>query len=166
MPTGADLLRSARRFEGEPYSTAPGRTSQTSGFKDCSGLVTAALVGVGVNPPVSATVSTGAERWAVANGGRYISAEEALWTPGAGLTVGGRHHGWTGIGSSGHIAISVGDGRNHYGTPRRSCGLARTVGTAPFWCFSWGDFFTWPGIDHKGTGSTAPKPEPEQFVNP
>lgn len=141
MPTGHDVLRSAYRFHGEPYSTAPGRTSQTSGYKDCSGLVYAALVGVGIFP--GGTVSTTLETWAVNNGGRRISRAEALHTPGAGLAI------W-GIGSNGHIGFSVGDGRA-YETPSDA---GRRVGYSRFGRNAWTRFFTWPGVDHGNPGTT------------
>jgi hypothetical protein len=138
VPTGADLLASAYRFRGEPYSTAPGRTSETSGYKDCSGLIVAALSGVGI--VAGGTVSTSLETWAIAAGGRYLSRQEAVKTPAAGCAI------W-GYGSRGHIGFSVGDGRC-FETPS---GEGHQAGFSRFDRNRWEEFFTWPGIDHFGT---------------
>lgn len=139
VPTGRDLLNSAYRFRGEPYSTDPGRTSQTSGFKDCSGLIVAALEGVGITP--GGTVSTSLELWAVNSGGHYISFDEALTTPGAGLGI-------FGYGDNGHIGFSVGDGTRCFETPSAE---GHQAGFSPFWRNHWGEAWTWPGINHHGT---------------
>lgn len=139
MPTGQDLLTSAYRFRGEPYSTAPGRTSESSGFKDCSGLIYASLTGVGIQP--GGMVSTSLELWAINNGGRYLTSVEAQLTPAAGVAI------W-GYGDRGHIGLSVGDGRQCFETPSAE---GHKAGFSPFHRNNWDRFFTWPGIDHNGT---------------
>ena len=145
MPSGHDLLNAARRFHGEPYSTAGGRTSTTSGYKDCSGLIVAALTVVGVR--AGGTVSTTIETWARSSGGRYITRAEALRTPGACAAI------W-GIGPGGHIGFTTGDGRI-YETPSDE---GRRVGFSRFDRNRWGEFFTLPGIDYGAGPSPTPQP--------
>lgn len=108
MVTGAQLVATARTFEGEPYNQGTGRTSPTSGYKDCSGDIVAAfaLLGVYGVPTVSSTQA----RWCYENGG-LISIQEALHTPGC-LLSRGRNRGMEGYGNDGHSAITIGDGVN------------------------------------------------------
>lgn len=149
MPTGSDLERSCARFLGEPYSTAGGRTSQTSGYKDCSGLVYAGLRGIGIDPGGN-TVSTSLETWAVRNGGRYVSPEFAQNNPGCGLAI------W-GTGAQGHIGISASGGRS-LETPSQFChcvGYSRFLGRNGHWT----GYFTFPGISYGGEVITPPKPK-------
>lgn len=142
MTNGADLVNAALSFRGEPYSTNGGRTSQTSGYKDCSGLVFAALTKCGIQP--GGTVSTSLEVWAVNNGGRYISRDEAINTPGAGIAI------W-GYGSGGHIGISMGGGQV-VETPSQE---GRKVGVSPFSRNRWTRFFLFPGISYDGQPASA-----------
>lgn len=141
MTTGAGLRATALGYHGEPYSTASGRTSPTSGIADCSGLIVKTLTPNGITP--GGTVSTTIETWAVRNGGRYITADEAARTPMSCCAI------W-GLGSNGHIGFSWGDGRV-YETPSDE---GRRVGFSRFWRNRWTRFFTLPGVDHLGPGAT------------
>lgn len=150
MATGHELVQSAVKFRGQPYSMGPGRTTPSSGVKDCSGLIYSALLGVGVNPGGN-SVSTTLETWAVRNGGRYVDRDYALHHAGVGLAI------W-GLGARGHIGISVGDGHRAFETPSSE---GRKVGFSSFDRNRWGEFFTWPGIDHGApTGGPLPTVQP------
>lgn len=111
--TGAGLVAYARRFLGEPYSTAPGRDSPTSGHKDCSGLIAASYLGytgrsLGAN--VSVTIySLGRAA------GLTISRTEADAIAGACyLMPENPDEGW---GPKGHIGFSDGHGGTVEATP-------------------------------------------------
>lgn len=101
MSTGIDLVHAAEQFIGEPYSTAPGRTSPTSGHKDCSGLIVAAyelVTGEYLGANVSSTI------FAI---GIEIPVDDAFGIAGACLLK--PENPALGIGAAGHIAFSYGD---------------------------------------------------------
>lgn len=137
MRSGLDLVAAFAQGRGEPYSQRnPDRYTLGSGVSDCSGSIVKAFARLGL--PVGGYVSTDLERWAVRNGGHYITREAAKWTPGAGLAI------W-GTGSNGHIGLSAGDGKHAWETPS---GEGRKLGLSLFNRNSWGEYFTWPNIDH------------------
>lgn len=143
MLTGARLIQNALSFRGEPYSTGPGRTSPTSGYKDCSGLIVAALARGGV--VACGTVSTTLE--ACSTGGHCgytarhscVSLTDAKDIPGAAVAI------W-GTGSQGHIGLSMGDGRI-VETPSAE---GRQVGISPWGRNRWQEAFLLAGVDYTG----------------
>lgn len=139
-PTGLDLLHAAYTFHGQPYSTAPGRTQPSSGWKDCSGLWYAAFLLLGITP--GGSVSTTEELWAISTGGRYVTKEYAMSTPGVGCSI------W-GTGARGHIGCSVGDGRV-FETPSAE---GHSAGWSPFDRNRWERYFTWGVLDHHGNAA-------------
>jgi hypothetical protein len=147
MPNGWDILNAALRFYGEPYSTAAGRCSPTSGYKDCSGLVSAALNANGLYGGCGN--STGLEIWAVNNGGHYVSRDFALSNAGVGLTK------W-GYDAQGHIKLSSGRG-NSLGTPSDE---RHGVGWERFDARGVNRYFTFPGVNYGG-GAPPPPPPPK-----
>lgn len=144
MTTGQDLLTAAARFLGEPYSTAPGRTSPTSGFKDCSGLVAAAYE-VSTGSELGAYVTVTIWQQAVANG-LTITREEADGIPGSCyLMPEDPSQGW---GPNGHIGFSTGDGFTIEATPAGRGGVQRL----PNRFQPWGSHAVLlPGINYFGT---------------
>lgn len=142
-PLGVDVIMAAAQFYGQPYSNDPGRDDPESGWADCSGLVAKALqVATGKSniPPLSARVSTAIEKWAKANGGRSITKEVAMRTPGAFMTIGGEITGYDGIGPKGHIGLSNGDGT----VIETGSAEGRKVGCSPFDWNKWTGFFLFP----------------------
>jgi hypothetical protein len=115
MGSGRDLYNACCIFEGQPYSTAPGRTDPLSGHKDCSGLVAAGFEvcqGYELGAYVSVTifdqsVKAGLEipLWAAENivGALIYKPEDP-------------YQGW---GANGHIAVSDGHGGTIEATPPR-----------------------------------------------
>jgi hypothetical protein len=115
MGSGRDLYNACCRFEGQPYSIAPGRTDPNSGHKDCSGLVAAGFEvcqGYELGAYVSTTifrqsVDAGLEipYWAAVNivGALIFKPEDP-------------YRGW---GADGHIAVSDGYGGTIEATPPR-----------------------------------------------
>lgn len=129
MATGADLVQAALGFLGERYSTAPGRTSPTSGHKDCSGLIAAAY-----------QVATGEELGAYVSvtifdlGVRHdleIHRDRALEIPGACLLM--PENPYVGWGPLGHIGFSTGDGFTVEATPAYRGGVQRLPWTFQRW---------------------------------
>jgi hypothetical protein len=148
-PTGADLLSCAYPFRGYPYSTAPGRTDPAIPWADCSGLICKAWAVLRRRfpqlPEMTATVSTTIERWAINNGGRYITREESLHTPACCVAV-------YGLGNKGHITFGVGDGQQEFGTPSDEGHQAGfSAYTETHQRNHYDRWFTLPGIDHLGT---------------
>jgi hypothetical protein len=133
-------MNAAHRFRGEPYSTEPGRTSTTSGYKDCSGLIVASLTLVGIR--AAGTVSTTIEEWARSSGGRYLSRAEAQQTPGCCAAI------W-GSGAAGHIGFGNGDGRIF----ETKSAEGPQAGFSPWDRNRWGEYFTLPGISYGGDGA-------------
>ena len=129
MTTGQDLVDAAATFLGEPYSTAPGRTSPTSGYKDCSGLIAAAYqvaTGHELGAYVSVTIYD-----LCASEGLGISRDEALAIPGACLLIPDNpYDGW---GPNGHIGFSTGDGFTIEATPAARGGVQRLPNTYQPW---------------------------------
>jgi hypothetical protein len=115
MGSGRDLYNACCLFQGQPYSTAPGRTDPNSGHKDCSGLVAAGFEvcqGYKLGAYVSTTifkqsVDAGLEipRWAAEN---IVGA--LLYKP---------ENPYLGWGANGHIAVSDGYGGTIEATPPR-----------------------------------------------
>lgn len=147
MATGQDLVDAACLFLGQPYSTAPGRDSPSSGHKDCSGLVAAAYQ-VATGGPLGATVSVTIYDLAVRYG-LDISFDEAAVTAGACLLIpDDPYQGW---GPNGHIGFSDGRGGTVEATPPRVQRLP--IGYQP-----WGSrACLLPGIDY---GTPPPPPDP------
>jgi hypothetical protein len=115
VATGQDLVDAGATFLGQPYSTAPGRDSPTSGHKDCSGLIAAAYL-VATGRPLEANVSVTIYDLAVRYG-LTISREEAVGIPGACLLIpDDPYQGW---GPNGHIGFSDGQGGTVEATPPR-----------------------------------------------
>lgn len=144
MLTGAQFIANCLSFRGEPYGLGAGRTSPTSGYKDCSGLGCAALLRGGVIPcgTVSTTMETcscGGRCWTVA---KCIDRATAQRTPGAAAAI------W-GLGSNGHIGYSMGDGRI-VETPSAE---GRRVGISPWDRNRWTEYFLLAGIDYSGAAS-------------
>lgn len=153
MTTGQELVDAAATFLGQPYSTAPGRTSPTSGHKDCSGLIAAAYqvaTGTHLGADVSVTI------WKQsADQGLAISREEALTIAGACLLIPANPlDGW---GPNGHIGFSTGDGHTIEATPPR-------VQRLPVTRQPWGpNACLLPGIDYTNRG-TAPQPQEDPLM--
>lgn len=148
MASGADVLNAARQFIGEPYSTAPGRTSPTSGYKDCSGLIAAAYkvaTGEDLGAYVSVTIFE-----LCRDAGLEISWEQAINIPGAlFFCPDDPTQGW---GDNGHIGFSAGDGSTVEATPPR-------VQSLSIWYQPWSKSHAalLPGIDY-GITPQAPAP--------
>lgn len=118
--TGHDLIAAALEFEGQPYSTAPGRDDPDSGHKDCSGTITAAYrlawrrkgedrhLGANVSVTIFALC---------ADLGLVIPREEAYGIAGACLLK--PENALLGWGPAGHIAFSDGEGGTVEATPPR-----------------------------------------------
>lgn len=157
MATGQDLLDAATTFLGEPYSTAPGRTSPTSGFKDCSGLIAAAYE-VATGRELGAYVSVTIYDLAAKNG-LAISRDEALGIPGACLLIPtDPYQGW---GPNGHIGFSTGDGHTIEATPAARGGVQRLPNTYQPWgpaaCLL-------PGIRYGGEEPPASKKDTDTMI--
>jgi len=152
MATGQDLVDAAATFLGQPYSTAPGRDSPSSGHKDCSGLIAAAYL-VATQRPLEANVSVTIYDLAVRNG-LEISYEQAAVTAGACLLIpDDPYQGW---GSNGHIGFSDGQGGTVEATPPR-------VQRLPISYQPWGPLACLlPGIDY---GTPTPPPAPTSEVS-
>lgn len=137
-PRGSDLVFHALGFLGQPYSTLPGRTSPTSGHKDCSGLVAAAYeltTGEELGVYVTVTIFDRARRE-----GLVIPREDALGIPGSCLLM--PDNPILGWGPLGHIGFATGDGHTVEATPPRVQRLP--VGYQP-----WGPLACLlPGIDY------------------
>lgn len=123
MTTGIDVVNAARLFMGEPYSTAPGRTSPSSGYKDCSGLVAAAYE-VATGNQLGAYVSVTIYDLCAGTWDLGISREEAFGIPGACLLM--PENPYQGWGSNGHIGFSDGVGGTVEATPPRVQALPNT----------------------------------------
>lgn len=142
MTTGQNLIDAARVFLGEPYSTGPGRTSPTSGYKDCSGLVAAAYeVATGrlLGADVSVTIYD-------------LCVSQGLWIPRefahdiAGTCVFMPEDPYQGWGSAGHIGFSDGFGGTVEATPPM-------VQNLPFNYQPWGsNACMLPGINYDNYG--------------
>lgn len=116
MASGQNLVDAARQFLGEPYSTAPGRTSPSSGYKDCSGLI-AASYEVATGMQLGAYVSVTIYDLCVGTWGLWVSRDQARSIPGACLLIPeDPYQGW---GSNGHIGFSDGHGGTVEATPPR-----------------------------------------------
>jgi hypothetical protein len=129
VTTGQALVDAAASFLGEPYSTAPGRTSPTSGYKDCSGLIAAAYE-VATGSELGAYVSVTIWKQS-ADQGLAISRDEALTIAGACLLIPDNPlQGW---GPNGHIGFSTGDGFTIEATPAARGGVQRLPVTFQPW---------------------------------
>lgn len=151
MGTGRDLFNSACTFLGEPYSTAPGRTSPTSGYKDCSGLVAAAYEitqGYELGAYVSVTIYAQSERQGLA-----IPFDYARNIVGACILK--PENPYLGWGSAGHIAISDGAGGTCEATPPR----VQRLSLAYNWPWSTHACLL-PGLDYANNGEGAPAEPP------
>lgn len=156
MTSGADLVRAAETFLGEPYSVAPGRTSPTSGYKDCSGLIAAAYE-VATGQELGAYVSVTIYDLAAKNG-LTISLDEALGIAGACLLIPtDPYQGW---GPNGHIGFSTGDGHTIEATPAYRGGVQRLradqQGWGPNACLL-------PGIDYSNGGHGTPTTQEDRM---
>lgn len=113
--TGQGLIAAARTFLGEPYSTGGGRTSTTSGYKDCSGLIVAAYK-LATGKDLGASTSSSIYKLC-ADQGLGISFDRAKGIAGACLLM--PEDPMMGIGSEGHIGFSDGSGGTVEATPPR-----------------------------------------------
>ena len=152
MTTGQQLVDAASTFLGEPYSTAPGRTSPTSGHKDCSGLVAAAYE-VATGGELGAYVTVSIYRLCRDQGGKVITRDEADGIAGACyLMPENPEQGW---GPLGHIGFSTGDGSTIEATPAARGGVQRL----PNRYQPWGSIAVLlPGIDYSDGGHGTPAP--------
>lgn len=152
MTTGQQLVDAASTFLGEPYSTAPGRTSPTSGWKDCSGLVAAAFE-IATGGELGAYVTVTIYRLCRDQGGQVITREEADGIAGACyLMPEDPEQGW---GPLGHIGFSTGDGSTIEATPAARGGVQRL----PNRYQPWGPVAVLlPGIDYSNAGQGGAQP--------
>lgn len=152
MASGRQLFDACCRFLGEPYSTAPGRTSPTSGYKDCSGLVAAGYEvaqGYELGAYVSVTIFDQSARQ-----GLEIPFAYAQHIVGAVILK--PYDPYQGWGSAGHIAVSDGHGGTCEATPPRVQRLPLSYN----WPWSPRAALL-PGIDYRNNGEGgAPTPEP------
>lgn len=154
MTTGQQLVDAAATFLGEPYSTAPGRTSPTSGFKDCSGLIAAAYE-VATGSELGAYVSVTIWKQS-ADQGLAISRDEALGIAGACLLI--PEDPLQGWGPNGHIGFSTGDGFTIEATPAYRGGVQRLPVSAQRWG---SNACLLPGINYSGE---APKRKGQHMI--
>lgn len=145
-PTGIEMVKSALFFRGEPYLMGPGRDQVDSGVADCSGLMAKAYEHLTGIPLLRITkpfwnTSTEIEKWARSKGGKNLTREEAMHTPGAFVTIGGFSKGYIGNGPVGHIGISAGDGKTVVETKSAE---GAQVGCSPFNRNNWTDYFQFP----------------------
>lgn len=150
MVTGEQLVEAAAEFLGEPYDQSPGRTSPTSGYKDCSGLIVASCTVAGV--PMPAMVSVTQFEYCRDNGG-LISFLEAMTIAGALLFC--PEDATEGWGNNGHVGFSAGDGTTIEATPPRVQHLRATYQP---WSSSCAGLII-PGVDY---GRTPPPPPPRK----
>lgn len=115
MGSGRDLYNACCAFEGQPYSTAPGRTDPNSGHKDCSGLVAAGFEVV-QGHELGAYVSVTIFEQSV-NAGLEIPFWMAQHIVGA--LIYKPENPYLGWGANGHIAVSDGSGGTIEATPPR-----------------------------------------------
>lgn len=152
MTSGQDLVNAALTFLGEPYSTAPGRTSPTSGFKDCSGLI-AASYEVATGQELGAYISVTIWKQS-ADQGLAIPRDEAFGIAGACLLM--PNNPLLGWGDAGHIGFSDGQGGTVEATPPRVQQLANTYQP-------WGvEACLLPGIDYSNGGQGGATPTPQE----
>jgi hypothetical protein len=152
VTTGQQLVDAASTFLGEPYSTAPGRTSPTSGYKDCSGMVAAAYE-VATGGELGAYVTVSIYRLCRDQGGKVITRDEADGIAGACyLMPEDPEQGW---GPLGHIGFSTGDGSTIEATPAARGGVQRL----PNRYQPWGSVAVLlPGIDYSNAGQGGAQP--------
>lgn len=150
MTTGQALIDAAFTFRGEPYSTAPGRTSPTSGHKDCSGLIVAAHT-VATGSVLSANVSSTLYRLC-RDEGQIVPYDQGIHI--AGALAFKPDNPLLGIGPNGHVAFFTGDGATTIeATPPRVAHLSIAY-NAP-WSNEVGLL---PGIDYANGGQGAATP--------
>lgn len=106
MPTPTEVLYVAGLNTGKPYEASARRFGPN--FYDCSGYVTVVLRALGIEPGPSPWTSWSIAAWCY-DAGMEVSVDEAIRTPGALLFM-GPNRGLEGWGSTGHIAISRGNG--------------------------------------------------------
>lgn len=149
MASGLDVVNAARLFIGEPYSQAGGRTSPSSGYKDCSGLIVAAYK-VATGADLGAAVSV-TQFELCRDAGLEISFDQAVNTPGAVLFCpDDPTQGW---GNNGHVGFSAGDGSTVEATPPR-------VQSLSIWYQPWSRSHAalLPGIDYSPWGGPSGAP--------
>lgn len=152
MTTGADLIRRAETWLGEPYRQMnPGRYQADSGFKDCSGLIKAACDAESVEMP--ATVSVTQFLWCRDNGGIILPFDEAIWIAGAvGWCPENPLLGW---GDNGHVGFFRGDGTTIEATPPRV-----QILSVHYQPWSRSQCALLPGVDYSNAGHGTPETEP------
>lgn len=115
MGTGRSFYNACCTFEGQPYSTAPGRTDPNSGHKDCSGMVAAGFeldMGYELGAYISVTIFDQSVK-----AGLEIPYRDAIEVVGALIfKPDNPYQGW---GDNGHIAVSDGRGGTIEATPPR-----------------------------------------------
>lgn len=157
MASGRDLYNACCRFEGQPYSTAPGRTSPTSGHKDCSGLVAAGFEvcqGYELGAYVSVTIFEQSQRAGLEI--PYYAAEHIV-----GALIFKPENPLLGWGSAGHIAVSDGYGGTIEATPPRVRRLPLSY-NAP-----WSSHAALAiHLDYSNYGEGGGQPQPEPIPRP
>lgn len=157
MTSGRDIYNACVSFEGQPYSTAPGRTDPNSGHKDCSGMVAA---GYEKATGYELGAYTSSAQFAQArNQGLVIPREYAFAIVGA--VIYKPEDPMQGIGPAGHVAISDGKGGTIEATPPTVRRLPLSY-NAP-----WSSQASLlPGIDYENHGegaSASPLPKDEDM---
>lgn len=109
-PNNGAFLNQCQKQFGKPYST-DGSKRFGPNYYDCSGFVYSALRAIGIKDPGLPTVSQAMWQWCANDparkGGGNITVDQAAAIPGALLIR-------KGLGSNGHVAVSIGDGKNNY----------------------------------------------------
>ncbi|MGB1540546.1 MAG: hypothetical protein ACPG80_06265, partial [Rickettsiales bacterium] len=140
------------------YCNTGERLDLNGGCTDCSGMVYKAYKRT-TGKEMGANCSHEIYVWSLANGGEEITFDEALRTPGAGLTKAE----YCGVGNGSHIGLSAGDGRHTIETggmyldtddTPKPAGWNGTVGYGIL-TDEWDHYFTIPGISGTMSGGDA-----------
>lgn len=158
MASGLDLLTWARAQIGKPYDATSDAVRFGPNAFDCSGLIVAACRAVGTPLPAEAgTNSASIIRYAAAHGlTRPIS--EALAVPGAILVMGPRN-GFDGYGPLGHIALTVGNGRDVVEARGHAYGVVEGIALGR----PWTNAAILPGVAYTVPATQPPHHDPDGF---
>ncbi len=151
--TGVQFRDFAVAKQGYRYDVGPTRTTGVHGYFDCSGLVTYAAHSCGLSIP---TVSALQARYCHDHGTDRIPIDQALREAGV-LMFKGDNLGQDGWGSVGHVAISMGDGKNVIEAKGHAWGVL--VDPASNGSHPWTNAARLPGLLYSGktTPATPPK---------